>query len=129
MSAEVGDCLVEALLKSQEIGVILGDRIYPQVRVQDDPLPGLVYSFEGQSRPITNYGDMKLRNEGWQIICYALEYDELQKLEAAVAATLSALTSQAVREILIAGGHDDYEDETNTHARVIDLSVKAWSRG
>ena len=101
---ELGDELADALRASAEVTRYVDDRIYPQIRVQDDKTPALVYSYDGQGAPITQDGGMTLRRQAWQVICFADRYKTLEELEAVVAETLSAHVSPAIREILISGG-------------------------
>lgn len=136
--ATIAEELVEALESSPEIVSLMWDedeyktRIFPQIRVQDDrkqleQLPAIIYDMRDQSAPIASEDDMSLRNQLWRIVCFSYRYQEMEKLAKAVITTLSAHVGPGIRELVVLGQDDDYEDELNVHERQIDLSIKAWS--
>ncbi len=136
--ATIAEELVEALESSPEIVSLTWDedeyktRIFPQIRVQDDrkqleQLPAIIYDMRDQGAPIASEDDMSLRNQLWRIVCFSYRYQEMEKLAKDVIATLSAHVGPGIRELVVLGQDDDYEDELNVHERQIDLSIKAWS--
>lgn len=140
MNTTIADELVAALEGDSTICDLLWDRgenearIYPQSRVQDnrkqlDRLPAIIYGRQGQSEPRAAEDGESLTRQAWGIVCYAGRYDELERLAEAVIAVLSDPANYGPRilELIVAGQDDDFEDETNTHERQIDLSVLAWS--
>ena len=133
MSDRVGDDLAAALRADAGVAGFVGGRIRPQIRGQkagfrDSPegLPALIYDHDGRSLPITTDGEMTLTTQGWRVVCYADRYQDLEDLAKSVARALSGHVSSCIREILVGAASDDYEDETNTHERQIDLTVTAW---
>ncbi len=148
MSDRIGDEIAEILRVDGDVESFVNDRIYPQIRVQSgrrlnpehdfgiwgisEDLPALVYDHDGRSFPITTDGEMTLTTQGWRVVCYAERYQDLEDLAKAVTRALPKRVlakdsrSRCIREILIGAVSDDYEDETNTHERQIDLSVTAW---
>ena len=128
-NTEVGAALNKALSSSDGLHALIGDRIYPQLREQNGKTPALIYSFEGQGPPLAKTCGLVYRRQAWQIVCYAKSYTTLEEMEALIGETLGEYVSSVLREVVVLGGSDDYEDETNLHARVIDLNIAAWSRG
>ncbi len=136
--ATIAEELVEALEGSPDIVRLTWDpeerktRIFPQIRVQDDrkqleQLPAIIYDMRDQGAPIASEDDMSLRNQLWRVVCFSYRYQEMEKLARAVITTLSAHVGPGIRELVVLGQDDDYEDELNVHERQIDLSIKAWS--
>ena len=136
----VSDELVKALESDGDICDLLWDpvqhqaRIYPQSRVQDDrkqieQLPAIIYGLQGQSEPRAAACELSLRRQVWRLVIFAGRYDELEELAKAVARVLAdpSKWGPAIRELIVLSQDDDFEDETNTHERQIDLSVLAWS--
>ncbi len=136
--ATIAEELVEALESSPDIVSMTWDedeyktRIFPQIRVQDDrkqleQLPAIIYDMRDQGAPIASEDDMSLRNQLWRVVCFSYRYQEMEQLAKAVITTLSAHVGPGIRELVVLGQDDDYEDELNVHERQIDLSIKAWS--
>ena len=137
----VSDELVKALESNPGICDLLWDpvlheaRIYPQSRVQDDrkqieQLPAIIYGLQGQSEPRAAACEHEPAPAG------------LAHGRAMPAVTRSLKSwrrrwrgccqtpqkwGPAIRELIVLSQDDDFEDETNTHERQIDLSVLAWS--
>ena len=129
----MSDRISDALESDPDVRQMVGDRIYPQIRVQNvgvrgiaGDLPAVIYDHDGRSFPITTDGEMTLTTQGWRLVCYTERYQELEDLAKAVTRVLSGHVSSCIREILVGAVSDDYEDETNVHERQIDLTVTAW---
>ena len=136
--ATIAEELVEALESNPDIVRFTWDpeeqktRIFPQIRVQDDrkqleQLPAIIYDMRDQTAPFASEDGMSLRDQLWRVVCFSYRYQEMEKLAKAVIATLSAHVGPGIRELVVLGQDDDYEDELNVHERQIDLSIKAWS--
>ena len=140
MSDTVADELVAALESDADICELVWDlvaheaRIYPQSRVQDgrkqiEKLPAIIYDLQGQGESRASACDLTLRRQVWRMVVFAGRYEELEELARAVARVLPdpEKWGPLIRELIVLGQSDDFEDETNTHERQIDLSVLAWS--
>lgn len=67
MSAETVLC--STLVASAGVGALIDDRIYPDLRPQDDPAPAIVYRRDGTVTVPTIHGTIALTRAQLSVIC------------------------------------------------------------
>ena len=140
MADAVGDALAEALRRMayERAKLDLKERIYPNIRPQNDTLPALVYNLADSSPRITADSAGSLRRQVWRVVCYANRYADLEILGASAIRYLEdgdfrddvypgEPIAPVLHHIIALDSDDDYDDEVNVHVREIHLQVRAWT--
>lgn len=101
MSAETE--VFAALDAAAGVHAIVGNRIYPDLRPQDDALPAVVYRRSGTSHESTIHGEVYLRRAQIDLDCIARTRASAEAIADAVEA---ALIAAAMMPVDRAGGLD-----------------------
>lgn len=128
MSAE--DVIYALVSGAGPVTAIVGERIYPVVLAQGQPLPAIVYSLVTVTRPpaIDAAAPTHLARSRIQLDLMARDYPTLQALRAAVVAALQfqrgVIAGTTVHSVLHAGeGATQHDGELQVYYRPIDFIV------
>lgn len=129
--------IAQVLLNDSAVGVLIGERVYPQVAPLGSPFPYLLYQRISGTPEHDLSGPIALRTARVQITCDATTYNEAKALADTVAAALDGYTGTLtvngetvyVRNLLLVTDRDgwqDNQDGTDSPVRRVQADYQIW---
>ena len=116
MSAELA--LFTRLSTHSGLSALISTRCYPLLMPQKAIFPNVVYQRISSTE---QNGTSTIRETRFQISCWGVTYSSMHSIATQVRAALEGYSDLTIKMARVVNQLDDYEDDTATYRRIIDV--------